>query len=345
MASAFIDADGHKHKPANGCCRTTKTKTGHLRYKLMNQEKTHNIKNKTSRPGMRIYARRITRPFVFCLVLLSCIIVSNAYAEPQSGQYKEYEVKAAFMYNFLKFVDWPEGKTAKIGGQITICILGQDPFGAATDILKDKKIEEHSVVLKHIDSLQQLKDAAEKDKAELTEKLKVLTKNHIIYRDDAGKIVITPEDEFDKLKNITDAAARATKIEELKKQGYLLIDPSKPADIKTVAETIANEQFDVLKKCYLLFICRSERKNTKEIIGLLENNGVLTISDTPGFLDDGGIVNFTIEDNKVRFEINLTASENAGLKIRSQLLRLAKKVLKDGSEVTGFSETTQREAK
>ncbi|MGD0551728.1 MAG: YfiR family protein [Sedimentisphaerales bacterium] len=312
----------------------------------MTIEKTHNLKSKTSRSAAGTGAGRIAGLFVPCLVLLSCIMISDVYpAESQSAQYKEYEVKAAFMYNFLKFVDWPEEKTAKTGNQITIGIIGQDPFGAAADILKDKKVEERNVVLKRIDSLQQLKDAAEKDKAELTQKLKALTKNHIIYRDNDSKIIIKPEDEFGELKNITDAAARAAKIEELKKQGYFLADPSKTADIKTIVETIANEQMDALKKCHLLFICQSERKNTREIIDLLKNNGVLTVADTEGFLEDGGIVNFVIEDNKVRFDINLTASEKAGLKIRSQLLRLAKKVIKDGVEVTGPSETTRKEAK
>jgi hypothetical protein len=172
------------------------------------------------------------------------------------------------MYNFLKFVDWPEEKTAKTGNQITIGIIGQDPFGAAADILKGKKVEERDVVLKRIDSLQQLKDAAD-----------------------------------------------------------------------------TNAQMDILKKCHLLFICQSERKNTKEIFDILKNNGVLTVSDTQGFIEDGGAINFVIEDNKVRFDINLTASEKAGLKIRSQLLRLAKKVIKDGAEVTSFSETTRKEAK
>jgi hypothetical protein len=311
----------------------------------MNREKMCDLKSKTSRPAAGTGAGRIAGLFVPCLVLLSCIMISDVYpAESQSAQYKEYEVKAAFMYNFLKFVDWPEEKTAKTG-QITIGIIGQDPFGAAADILKDKKVEERNVVLKRIDSLQQLKDAAEKDKAELTEKLKALTKNHIIYRDNDNKIVIKPEDEFGELKNITDAAARAAKIEELKKQGYLLVEPSKTADIKAVIETIANGQLDILKKCHLLFICQSERKNTREIIDLLKNNGVLTVADTQGFLEDGGIVNFVIEDNKVRFDINLTASEKAGLKIRSQLLRLAKKVIKDGVDVTGPSETPRKEAK
>jgi len=311
----------------------------------MTIEKTHNLKSKTSRPAAGTGAGRIAGLFVPCFVLLSCIMISDVYPESHSAQYKEYEVKAAFMYNFLKFVDWPEEKTAKIGNQITIGIIGQDPFDAAADILKDKKVEERNVVLKRINSLQQLKEAAEKDKAELTEKLKGLTKKHIIYRDNDNKIVIKPEDEFDELKNITDAAARAAKIEELKKQGYLLADPSKTADIKTIVETIANGQMDTLKKCHLLFICQSERKNAKEIFDLLKNNGVLTVADTEGFLEDGGIVNFVIEDNKVRFDINLTASEKAGLKIRSQLLRLAKKVIKDGVEVTNSSETTRKEAK
>jgi hypothetical protein len=204
----------------------------------------------------------------FVLVLLGCLTTSDAFGESQSAQYKEYEVKAAFMYNFLKFVDWPEDKSAKSGNQIIIGILGQDPFGSAADILKDKKVEDRNVVINYISSFQQLKDAAD-----------------------------------------------------------------------------ANGQMDTLKKCHLLFVCSSEKKNTKEIIELVQSAGVLTVADTQGFLETGGIVNFIIEDNKVRFNINLTASEKAGLKIRSQLLRLAKKVIKDGAEVTALSETTRKEAK
>jgi hypothetical protein len=310
----------------------------------INRKKTYNINSISLRPA-KTAVGRIAGLFVFALVLLGCMLISDVYPESQSAQYKEYEVKAAFMYNFLKFVDWPEEKTAKSGNQIIIGILGQDPFGTAADILKDKKVEERNVVLKRIEGFQQLNDAAEKDKAELTEKLKAISKSSITYRDNDGKIVIKPVDEFNELKNITDSAARAAKIEELKKQGYLLADPSKSDDIKAIIETFANRQFDILKKCHLLFICPSEKKYTKEIFDLIKSNGVLTVADTQGFLEAGGVVNFVIEDNKVRFDINLTASEKAGLKIRSQLLRLAKKVIKDGSEVTGISETTRKEAK
>lgn len=265
------------------------------------------------------------------LVLLTCLLAADAYPESKSAQYNEYAVKAAYMYNFLKFVDWPEEKMASNGNQIIIGIIGEDPFGTDADILKDKKVEERSVVLKHIDSFQRLKNAAEKDKAELAEKLKALTKNHIIYRDNDGKIVIKPADEFNELKNITDGAAREKKIEELKKRGFWLVDPSKAEDTKTIIDTIANGQMEPLRKCHLLFICSSEKKNINEIIDLVKDHGVLTVADTQEFFDAGGIVNFVIEDNKVRFDINLTASEKAGLKIRSQLLRLAKKVVKDNA--------------
>ena len=92
------------------------------------------------------------------LVLLGCLLVADAYPGPQPNtQYKEYEVKAAFMYNFLKFVDWPEGKMASNGNQIIIGIIGKDPFGDAADIFKDKKVEERNVVVKRFEGIEQLK--------------------------------------------------------------------------------------------------------------------------------------------------------------------------------------------
>ena len=290
-------------------------------------------------------AGRISRLLGPILVLLSCLLVADAYPEFKSTQYKEYEVKAAFMYNFLKFVDWPAEKMASDGNQIIIGIIGQDPFGSAADILNDKKVEDREVVIKHFDGFQQLKEAVEKDKTELTNKIKALSKSQIIYRDNDGKIVITPADEFDELKGITDTSAREKKIEELKKRGFLLADPSKAENIKATIDTIANGQMETLKRCHLLFICASEKKTVNEIIDLVKDQGVLTVSDIREFLDAGGIVSFVIEDNKARFDINLTASEKAGLRIRSQLLRLAKKVVKDGVDVTSHNNAVPQEAK
>jgi hypothetical protein len=310
----------------------------------MNRERQYNINSRKSEPE-NTGVGRMRRLLGLFLVLLGCLLVSDVYPESKSAQYKEYEVKAAFMYNFLKFVDWPEEKMARNGTQIIIGIIGQDPFGSAADILKNKKVEDRDVIIKHFDGFQQLKEAVEKDKTELTDKIKALPKSQIVYRDNDGKIVIQPADEFDELKSITDGTAREKKIEELKKRGFLLADPSKTEDIKTVIETIANGQMETLKKCHLLFICPSEKTNVNKIIDLVKNQGVLTVADTQDFLGAGGIVNFIIEDNKVRFDINLTASEKTGLKIRSQLLRLAKKVIKDGVEVTGLNAPAKQEAK
>jgi hypothetical protein len=47
----------------------------------------------------------------------------------QSREVSEYQVKAAFLYNFAKFVEWPPENSGKASDPITICIVGEDPFG------------------------------------------------------------------------------------------------------------------------------------------------------------------------------------------------------------------------
>ena len=54
---------------------------------------------------------------------------------------------------------------------------------------------------------------------------------------------------------------------------------------------------------------------------------MLTVGDTGGFLEQGGIVNFVLEGTKVRFEISQEAAQRAGIRISSRLLRLATRVV------------------
>ena len=82
-----------------------------------------------------------------------------------------------------------------------------------------------------------------------------------------------------------------------------------------------------MKKCHLLFICSSENDDLPDILNIVKNNNVLTVGETGDFLKTGGIINFLLEENKVRFEINLIAARDAKLTIRSQLLRLAQRVI------------------
>ncbi len=77
--------------------------------------------------------------------------------------------------------------------------------------------------------------------------------------------------------------------------------------------------------CHVLFLpnAATMRKATLERIG---HAPILTVSDAPQFLDEGGMVQLRVIGNRVRFDVSLTAAEQAGLRISPQLLRLAERV-------------------
>lgn len=79
-----------------------------------------------------------------------------------------------------------------------------------------------------------------------------------------------------------------------------------------------------LKDCDIIFIGSSEASHLEEVLHSLRGTPVLTIGETPGFAKRGCIINLTVEDNKVRFEVNLDAAKQADLNISSRLLALAK---------------------
>jgi hypothetical protein len=68
----------------------------------------------------------------------------------------EYKVKAAFLYNFAKFVQWPAEAFQSATEPITICILGQDPFGSSLeDTVAHRPVEGRSFIVRHISTLKQ----------------------------------------------------------------------------------------------------------------------------------------------------------------------------------------------
>ena len=79
-----------------------------------------------------------------------------------------------------------------------------------------------------------------------------------------------------------------------------------------------------LRNCQLLFISKSERNRLKEIFASIHGMNILTVGETDNFCQSGGAINFIMHEGKVRFEINVTAAEKAGLKISSKLLNVAK---------------------
>jgi hypothetical protein len=79
-----------------------------------------------------------------------------------------------------------------------------------------------------------------------------------------------------------------------------------------------------VKNCQILFISRSEGKRMEEILAALKGKNILTVSDSEGFINNGGVIRFVTEENKIHFRISLEAAKNANLTISSKMLRLAK---------------------
>ncbi len=79
-----------------------------------------------------------------------------------------------------------------------------------------------------------------------------------------------------------------------------------------------------IKKCHILFISPSEIGNLNKILETSKESSVLTISRMKDFADKGGMINFFINEERVRFEINPDSAKKAGLKISSKLLKVSK---------------------
>jgi len=86
------------------------------------------------------------------LFLLSLFLVVREEADVRADDLAEYQVKAAYLYNFAKFVDWPERAFSGPDAPMTICVIGEDPFGGALDGLRSKTVKNRKVAVKRISS-------------------------------------------------------------------------------------------------------------------------------------------------------------------------------------------------
>jgi hypothetical protein len=71
------------------------------------------------------------------LRLLACLL-GLLYGEvpARAAESTEYQLKAAFLFNFVAFTEWP----ASVGGTLQVCVYGQDPFGAELDKLQGRRV-------------------------------------------------------------------------------------------------------------------------------------------------------------------------------------------------------------
>jgi hypothetical protein len=173
-----------------------------------------------------------------CAALFAALAIAPCVHAQRAAT--EYEVKAAYLYNFGKFVAWPDKSAAKVGEHFEICVLGEDPFGMALDTaVTGETIGGKGVAIKRI---------------------------------------------------------------------------SKPQDVG---------------HCRVVFISASEAARLSEILATLDKASVLTVSDMPEFSQRGGMIEFVLDGNRVRFEVNVTNAEDAGLNLSAALLKVAVRVTRN----------------
>jgi hypothetical protein len=119
--------------------------------------------------------------FAFIVIVLAVAgaLKTPLFAETGDVKYNEYQVKAAFLYNFIKFTEWPEDKPAE-PNVIIIGILGEDKFKDSFDAIKDKPINNQKILIKSFGKFSQYVKNGE-DSIQLTPEAEQLKKCHILF--------------------------------------------------------------------------------------------------------------------------------------------------------------------
>jgi len=92
-------------------------------------------------------------PFRLILWLTLCCAMPCAFASPTP----EYQVKAAFLFNFSEFVSWPPQAFSSADAPLVIAVLGHDPFGADLDaIISGERIGQHPLIVRRYQDVSEL---------------------------------------------------------------------------------------------------------------------------------------------------------------------------------------------
>jgi hypothetical protein len=173
------------------------------------------------------------RPLIIKRLLVLATLLFGVRVEAQQAPMSEAQVKAMFVYNFLKFVEWPVDTSIGAKDPFVVLIIGEGATADATEqFLESKSIGDRPLVVRRIRWDQSLAGA---------------------------RAAFVVERDAKKLHRVLDAAAAA---------------------------------------------------------------GVLTIGEGEGFTTQGGVIGLLVEDRKVRFDVDTTAAQTAGLRVSSKLLAL-----------------------
>jgi hypothetical protein len=187
------------------------------------------------------FGRRHISVSIFALLCIAVLVAGASQTARAQSAADEYQVKAAFLFHFAQFVDWPGDVLNARDPSLKLCILDDEP------------------------RRQELQSTIE------------------------GKTI-------------------GSRLFHVRLIGQ-------PQDVQG---------------CNILFLSRDETRRQTAILKSLHGIPVLTVGETSNFLSDGGMIRFHIEEDKIRFDINLEAAESSHLKISSRLLLLATSVTRGG---------------
>jgi hypothetical protein len=164
--------------------------------------------------------------------LLILLLLAGMSMQCFSAERSELQVKSDYVFNFVKFVEWPD-KALKTGDKLSLCVIGNDEQLASLSTLNGRKAGTHEL---------------------------------LVMRADRSKVRNT---------------------------------------------------------CHVLYIGKREQHRFIPIIKSLGSAPVLTISDSPGFAERGGGIGLFHRKDKILFEVNITTTRKAGLRLSGQMLNLA----------------------
>jgi hypothetical protein len=168
------------------------------------------------------------------LALAAAAVLAAPPAGASPDAPTEWEVKAAYLYNFTRFVDWPDDAMQSATAPFVVGLFGPDPFGSVLDTtFAGKAVGSHPIVVRRLKA------------------------------------------------------------------------PEEAASVQ------------------ILFLAAAPDRESLRAIRAAQGRPVLVVGDGDGATRRGVILTFQVKDNRVRFEVNLAPAREAGLKISSQLLKLA----------------------
>lgn len=115
---------------------------------------------------------------IIAILLLSLSAISVCYAIDEAKS-KEYQIKAAFLYNFIKFVDWPANIADS--NEIIIGVISKEPLVNLFEPLKDKKVKNKNVIIRQYPSFDEIQKLGTQNKTAMNEQIESIKKCHLLF--------------------------------------------------------------------------------------------------------------------------------------------------------------------